>query len=263
MIVIDMTTELDIRREIEILRILKLFHGLDFIVVGGYAVDAYTLHRFSVDLDIVVGKKDFEKFRTKQILTETCSTTEGFEKFEAVLEKEGYLLKTQKKDLDEAYSGEFRRYVKDVGGKVSVDFLIGSLVARATGASWSFEFLKKNSQKRLVKGLTESIEAEVPSKELLVALKIHSGRLTDLRDIVMLSADIEKEKIPEMLARGDITALKKIVDKFISNLNGRNFVDSLKGTFNIAGMGRKPDPSETMIKKTHELLDFVGRKIQE
>lgn len=123
--------------------------------------------------------------------------------------------------------------------------------------------MKKNSQKRLVKGLTESIEAEVPSKELLVALKIHSGRLTDLRDIVMLSADIEKEKIPEMLARGDITALKKIVDKFISNLNGRNFVDSLKGTFNIAGMGRKPDPSETMIKKTHELLDFVGRKIQE
>lgn len=239
-----MATELDIKREVEILRILKLFHGLDFIVVGGYAVDAYALHRFSVDLDIVVQKDDFKKF-------------------EAVLEKDGYLLETQKKDLDEAYSGEFRRYVKDVGGKVSVDFLIGSLVARATGASWSFEFLKKNSQKRLVKGLTESIEAEVPSRELLVALKIHSGRLTNLRDIVMLSDNIEKEKIPEIFARGDMTALKKIIDKFISDLNSGNFIDSLKGTFNIAGMGRKPDPSETMIKKAHGLLDFAGSKIQE
>ncbi|MBI2185236.1 MAG: hypothetical protein HYU39_09810 [Thaumarchaeota archaeon] len=47
-------------REAEIIRILKAPgpHAGKFVVVGGYAVNALTSHRFSVDCDIVVSEKD-------------------------------------------------------------------------------------------------------------------------------------------------------------------------------------------------------------
>ena len=41
-------------RENEIFETLKSIKDNDFIVIGGYAVNAYTLPRFSVDCDIVI-----------------------------------------------------------------------------------------------------------------------------------------------------------------------------------------------------------------
>ena len=63
-----------LEREEEVMKILALFldKGLDFIVVGGYAISTYK-KRFSIDLDIVVGE-------------------EHLEKFENILKKEGYSL---------------------------------------------------------------------------------------------------------------------------------------------------------------------------
>ena len=237
-----MVTELEMKRENEILRILKILKDLDLIVVGGYAVDAYTVHRFSVDLDIVIKNEDLKKF-------------------EKILIKEGYYLEISKKDFDTAYSGEFRRYTKDVGGDVNVDLLIGSLVSRTTNASWSFDFLKKNSSKRLVKGFTENIEASVLSKEMLITVKLHSGRLTDLRDIVMLNMDLEQEKILSFLYRVDMEIVAKIIDKFIEHLDNKNFIDSLKGIFSISGLGRKPNLAEIQIKKTLRLFEFLKSKV--
>lgn len=47
-------------REAEIIRVTKIFHPHTdkFIVIGGYAVNALALHRFSVDCDLVIAKKD-------------------------------------------------------------------------------------------------------------------------------------------------------------------------------------------------------------
>ena len=52
-----------IKRENQIFEILQELtaSGLEFVVVGGYAVSAYK-HRFSVDADIVVKRGDMEKF---------------------------------------------------------------------------------------------------------------------------------------------------------------------------------------------------------
>ena len=44
-------------REKEVFESLKKMKGLKFVVIGGYAVNAYTLPRFSVDCDIVVKDK--------------------------------------------------------------------------------------------------------------------------------------------------------------------------------------------------------------
>lgn len=50
-------------RENQIFEILNQFQkeGLDFIVVGGYAVSAVQ-HRFSVDADLVIQDQDLEKY---------------------------------------------------------------------------------------------------------------------------------------------------------------------------------------------------------
>lgn len=45
-----------IEREREILRILDKLKNTDFILVGGYAVSSLTIHRLSVDCDLVVSK---------------------------------------------------------------------------------------------------------------------------------------------------------------------------------------------------------------
>ena len=78
-----------INRENEIFDILQKFvdAGLDFIVVGDYAVSAYK-HRFSVDADVV---------------------TKEEERFADLLKKNGFV-KTISKEL--AYPLKFIRYEK-------------------------------------------------------------------------------------------------------------------------------------------------------
>ena len=53
-------------REQEIFETLRKLRNCNFVIIGGYAVNAYTLPRFSVDCDLVV-KDDVEK--VKKILS--------------------------------------------------------------------------------------------------------------------------------------------------------------------------------------------------
>lgn len=232
-----MVTRLEIGRESGIMQTLKMLKDekLNFVVVGGYAVDAYALHRFSVDLDLVVQGKDLLKFRK-------------------ALRKNDYKLTQQRAGFDITYGGRFEKHVKKVeGGAISVDLLVNSLVSRITGASWSFDFIKKNSLIQTVRGITTSVEAFVPSKELLIAAKLHSGRLTDLRDMVMLSTDINKEKIIEYVIRGKKDKLKELVVFMIKKVEEKAFADSLKGVF---GIGRQRI-IEKEIAQTKQLLVLI------
>ena len=45
-------------REKEIFETLKKMNNFKFVIIGGYAVNAYTLPRFSVDCDIVIKDKE-------------------------------------------------------------------------------------------------------------------------------------------------------------------------------------------------------------
>jgi hypothetical protein len=133
-----------VERENEIMNMLKKFadNGLEFVIVGGYAVSAFR-HRFSIDADIVIMKGDKEKF-------------------EKILKDENYR-KTISMQLKNIYSSEFVRY-ENKELKVSIDLLIGGLEARQTRASFSFEFLFKNSSKRLIEGVEKAVEARVPRR---------------------------------------------------------------------------------------------------
>lgn len=198
-----------IKKENEIFDILQKFidKDLNFIIVGGYAVSAFK-HRFSVDADIVVKSEDLSKF-------------------EGILKKTGFK-KTIIKQLENVYASKFIRYEKD---QASVDILIDALASRTTNASFSFNIISDNSIKKKITGIEKEVFARIPVKELLIAMKIHSGRLTDFRDIAALAKDSNLQLIKQFLFIGDLKIIQENLHKLNKVVNDKNFVDSFKGVF--------------------------------
>jgi len=224
-----------IERENEVLNTIRRMvdAGLDFIVVGGYAVSSLARHRFSVDCDLVISKKRLEEFK------ETLKR-EGFEKH---VERSGF---------DEKYAGEFVSYKKEVAGlPITVDLLVNSLVCRGTGAVWSFDYIEKHSIEVNIPGLEASVNCRIPEKELMIAFKIHSGRRTDVRDITMLRENADLGKVLSHLRRGNIETLKEQIKKIIAALEHKNLTDSLKGVFTLTV------DVEREIESTRKFVDAI------
>jgi hypothetical protein len=228
-----------IERENEILKTIKsmAYTGLDFVLVGGYAVSALARHRFSVDCDIVVPKKKLDNFGN-------------------FLRKEGFEKHIEKADFDEIYAGEFVSYEKEVGRfPIAIDLLVGSLVCRATQASWSFEYVRKHSTMANITGTEASISCRVPEKELLIAFKIHSARRADVRDVVMLRENTDLEKVFNHLRRGNVEALKDQIERVDFALGDKNLVDSLKGVFTLTADVKK------QIENARKDVEAISRKL--
>ena len=222
-----------LEREKEIIRLLNIFldQKLDFIVVGGYAVSTYK-KRFSVDLDIIIKEKDLYKF-------------------EELCKKEKYTI-AYDKDIKLIYGEKFKRYVKKIKGlNVYVDFLINGLVSRTTDSSWSFDYVKKYS----IKGRLDSLEFITPEKELLMAMKFHSGRLADIRDIVALMP-CHIKKLEFHLLKGDIKKLLKSIDKQRKFLEKPQFDDSFKGIFGVHVYNEKS------VKETKNFINYFMVKLK-
>jgi hypothetical protein len=216
-----------IKKENEIFDILQRFidKDLNFIIVGGYAVSAFK-HRFSVDADIVIKSEDLPKF-------------------EIILKKAGFK-KTITKDLENVYSSRFIRYEKD---QASVDILIDALASRTTDASFGFNLIFDNSIKKKITGIEKEIQARIPIKELLITMKIHSGRLTDFRDIAALARNSDLQLIRKFLFIGDLNVINENLHKLNSIVGDKNFVDSFKGVF----LEKKFDIDMGQVKKISEL----------
>ena len=207
-----------LEREQEVMRTLSLFldKDLNFIVVGGYAVSTYK-KRFSIDLDVVIKEEDLKEF-------------------EKILEKEGYSLHYEK-EIALLYGENFKRFMKKMNNlPIDIDLLINGLVSRTTDATWGFDYVKRNSVKRKL----NNSEFLTPEKELLIAMKFHSGRLSDIRDIVALMP-CNKEK------------LKQSMKKQSSFLNKPQFDDSFKGIFGPFSY------SEKDVQSTKELINSLLR----
>ena len=216
-----------IKKENEIFGILQKFidKDLNFIIIGGYAVSAFK-HRFSVDADIVIKSEDLPKF-------------------EDILRKTRFK-KTITKELENVYSSKFIRYEKD---QASVDILIDALASRTTDASFSFNLLFDNSIKKKIIGIEKDIFARIPVKELLIVMKIHSGRLTDFRDIAALAKDSDLSLIRKFLFIGDLKVINENLHKLNQIVNDKNFVDSFKGIF----AEKKFDIDFEQVKRISEL----------
>jgi len=216
-----------IKKENDIFEILQKFidSNLNFIIVGGYAVSAFK-HRFSVDADIIV-------------------KSENLANFENILKKQGFK-KTITKQLENTYSSRFIRYEKE---HTSVDILIDALASRTTNASFSYDLIFENSIKKKIIGIEKEIIARIPVKELLIVTKIHSGRLTDFRDIAALAKETDLEIIKKFLFIGDLNVLKTNLSNLNKIVNSKNFIDSFKGIF----IEKKFDIDFEQVKRISEL----------
>ena len=138
---------------------------------------------------------------------------------------------------------------------ITVDLLINSVTSRQTGASWSFELFKDNSVEMEVKGIESSVKAFIPVKELLIATKIHSCRLTDIRDIVAICDKADINKIAGFAKRGELEKLKINLLRFKDTISNKNFIDSFKGVFSIE---KFPEGSVNYAKEiVNKLLEAI------
>ncbi len=202
-------------REKEVLIALKKLRGARFVVIGGYAVNAYTLPRFSVDCDIVIAHK------------------EGLARIGNVLIKLGYR-RGEYRDFDA--SGSFARYEKSLGGsfRVSFDVLIGKVLDRQTAASIAWAWIFENSAVRTLRGKTiaERLKVRVIDLDALCVLKLISCRATDIRDIFMLAPSIKDP----IWVRGEVALrcdFNERLSKAKSDITSRQFRDGLQGVYGL------------------------------
>ena len=229
-----------VARENEILRLLNIVSkpGIDFIVVGGYAVSAHAKHRFSVDCDLVAKASNLRSL-------------------EVLLEKERFDKRKESDEFDETYGGRFIRYVKKINElPVSIDLLIDSLVCRQTDGSWSYDYISTNSVDAYVPGIQESVKAKIPTRELLMAFKLHAARRPDVRDVVMLGEEADWKAVLNHMNRGSPKKLKSNLKRLIESLEDKRLIDSLKGEFTLQGdVGPRIRRSREQVQKIFDKLD--------
>jgi hypothetical protein len=129
------------------------------------------------------------------------------------------------------------------------------MVCRQTGGAWSYELIRQNSLKSNVIGLTDSAVSLVPKRELLVAMKIHSGRGADLRDVIMLSEGADWEIVTKFAARG---VKKRVIEQIafaIETIDKKEFPSALR-----AGFGLRSDVTP-LVKRTKDGLTMVKKML--
>lgn len=204
-------------REKEIFETLKRIKKNKFVVIGGYAVNVYTLPRFSVDCDIVIkDRKELEKIE------------------EALLELGYHKVKDYSDEVP--YGGGFERYEKELGHnfKVSMDILIGEVLDRQTKAKFSADWVFDNSSLKNLQGKTinEQFKLRIVNADALFTMKIISCRQTDIRDIFLLINSVKDKKWTkkEISERYD---LNDRLSKALIKINSNQFKDELQGVFGI------------------------------
>ena len=167
---------------------------LSYVLVGGYAVSVFNA-RFSTDLDIVAPPDAVDEF--VEFLAER-----GFEQ-------------TDSHSKHWIYDTEVREFEKRLAPRqpIGFDLLVNGLGCRQTEAQWSFEYLSEHSHRREISGGTMTTSANVVDGTVLVATKLHSGRETDLRDVLAVAEEVRLEAVTPHLHRGDEQARKEQLER--------------------------------------------------
>lgn len=195
--------------------------GVGYVLIGGYAVSAFN-PRFSTDLDIVIAAE--EKDDLVDFLTDR-----GFE------------LQTEHDSEDWIYDREVEQYEKRLGPRepIGFDLLVNGLGCRQTDAEWSFDYLHQHSSEKGVSGGTRKTTARVVDGEVLVAVKLHSARATDLRDVIAIAPEIDLDAVTPHLDRGDADARRKQFQTAIERLDSDEFDQGYKSDFGTSSVSNQ------------------------
>nr|WP_311170387.1 hypothetical protein [Halobellus sp. ZY16] len=171
--------------------------------------------------------------------------------YDTLLTELGYS-KAFDNDVANVYEGRIVRYEKSVGDNaVEFDALVGALRCRQTDAEWSYRYLHEHS---IVESLevAEGLTARIPEPALLFALKLHSGRLADARDLVIVGSEVDLDSIEQHIHRGNLNQLAEQIERVLAELERDEFADSFKGVFQ-----QKELPEDNI----DELIQFLGTRL--
>jgi hypothetical protein len=126
------------------------------------------------------------------------------------LEQRGFE-KTDSHAKEWVYDTEVIEYEKRLTPQqpIGFDLLVNGLGCRQTEAQWSFDYLYDHSHQQEVSGGTVTTTARVIDGAVLVAAKLHSGRETDLRDVLAVAEEIDLDAVTPHLRRGDDDSLRE------------------------------------------------------
>lgn len=183
---------------------------LPYVLVGGWAVSAFQT-RFTTDIDTVIPDTALDDY-------DTLLRDLGYEKqFE--------------QDVSSEYNGRMVQYTKEVGGNaVKFEALVDAMGCRQTDAEWSYRYLHEHSTIESL-DVTEDLNGRIPEPALLFAMKLHSGRKADTRDLVVISLRADFNRIERHVHRGDLELLKRQIEMVLDQLQQEGFEDSFKGVF--------------------------------
>lgn len=202
-------------REKEIFETLKKIKDYKFVLIGGYAVNVYTLPRFSVDCDIVV--EDEQELK----------------KIQKAVEEFGYVKKDISK-LNFAYKHEFIPYEKGIGNnfKVMMDILFNNIWERRTKAMFSAKWVFENASVMSLKGktITEELKLRIINPDALIAMKFVSCRPNDIRDVFMLIVHAENlDWIRDEIRKR--CNFKEKFERVKDKITSKEFKDDLQGVY--------------------------------
>jgi hypothetical protein len=182
---------------------------LPYVLIGGWAIAAFN-QRFTTDVDVVI-------------------PGQAVDDYTALLADRGYK-ETADIERNDLYEGRAIRFEKDIGNPVQFDAMIDALGCRQTEAEWSYRYLAQHSVAEELR-TSRPVAARIPERELLFAVKLHSGRTADARDLVVLAAGADFNRIATHLHRGEFEKLAERIDIVLERLTAEGFEDAFKGVF--------------------------------
>ena len=221
-------------RQAELVETHRAVHEADlpYVLVGGWAVSAFQA-RFTTDVDMVIPET-------------------ALDAYDAMLQERGYT-KEADDDVSNIYEGRMVQYEKRVGDNaVEFDALVGALRCRQTDAEWSYRYLDEHSVIESLE-VAENLMARIPEPSLLFALKLHSGRLADARDLVIVGSNADYDRIDRHVDRGDPEKLAARIESVLDDLERDGFEDSFKGVF---------QQGELPTEEIDELIEFLRTRLE-
>ena len=170
---------------------------LPYVLVGGWAVSAFQT-RFTTDIDTVVPGTALDDY---DILLRDLGYEKQFEQ-----------------DISNEYDGRMIQYTKPVGeNEVKFEALVDVIGCRQTDAEWSYRYLHEHSTIESL-DVAEDLHGRIPEPALLFAMKLHSGRKADTRDLVVISLRADFNRIERHVHRGDPEKLASQIKMVLEQL---------------------------------------------